>query len=65
MAEDITSEDIVDAALGPKRITGDEGTVEERGIDEVIKADKYNESKQATKPPYGMRCAKIRFPGTT
>lgn len=63
--DDITPEDISELAKSPKRITGDEGTVEERSIDELIKADKYQQSQQATKPPYGLRIGRIRFPSTT
>lgn len=60
----IESEDISNAAKGPKRVTGDEGTVEERPISELIEADRYEEQKEVTGVPFGMRIARLRFPGT-
>lgn len=60
----IDSDDINELATAPKRVTGDEGTVEERPIKEVIEADRYGNSKEVTKPPYGLRISTIRFPGT-
>jgi len=38
---------IADAAENPLRVVGDLGTVEERSIDELIKADKYLAGKTA------------------
>jgi hypothetical protein len=61
----LTAGDLIALAKGPKRVTGDEGTVEERSIKELIEADRYSQAKEAAGlPPYGMRIAKMRFPGT-
>jgi hypothetical protein len=60
----IEEDAINELAQAPKRVTGDEGTVEERDIKDVIAADRYEQSKKATRPPYGMRMAQIRSPGT-
>lgn len=63
---EITAEDIADLGKTPKRVTGDEGTVEERSVKELIEADRYACSKTgAAGVPYGLRIARIRFPGTT
>ncbi len=64
MAE-ITADEIMDMAEGPKRITGEEGTVEERAMDDVIKGDRYGLAKGITQPPYGIRMAHIRFGKTS
>lgn len=64
MPEEISPDDIVEAAKAPKRVTGDEGTVEERSVEEMIEADRYEKAQDATSPPFGMRMAKIRYPGT-
>lgn len=61
----ITTDAILEAAAGPKRVTGDEGTVEERDIDDLIKADRYAAAKGIDGPPFGLRIAKLKFPGTT
>lgn len=66
MADEITAEEVADAAKTPKRVTGDEGTVEERSVQELIDADRFACAKEAaTAVPYGLRIARIRFPGTT
>lgn len=54
-SEDI---DIVSAANNPLRMRTDEGSIEERSIDELIKADRYNKSSDASKVPWGMRIAR-------
>lgn len=64
MSDPIPSDVIKDLATAPKRTVGDEGSVEERPISELIEADRYNASKAAEKPPYGLRLARIRYPGT-
>lgn len=38
MSDEITAEDIVAQGQSPQRVTGDEGTVEERPIDDAIKS---------------------------
>jgi len=60
--------DIIDAANSPARVRTVEGTVEERPIPELIKADQYAATKaaaQAGAVPWGIRCARIRPPSTT
>jgi len=61
MTDEIDAADIVALGAGPKRITGEEGTVEERSVEEVIKADRYGMSKGLTKPPHGIYMDKIRY----
>ena len=64
MVDEITTSELNDLATGPERITGDEGTVKERPLQETIDGDRYIASKGITGPPYGLRIAKIRFPGS-
>jgi hypothetical protein len=62
MAE--ASEDqILDDALAPKKITGDEGSVEEHPIPDKILADKYLLAKRAAKKGFGVRMVRIIQPG--
>lgn len=58
--------EIEEAAQAPKKTAGDEGSIEERSIDELIQADRYEQAKQAgaNGPPYGMRKARFKKPGT-
>lgn len=60
----ITVDEFADLGKGPIRMTGDEGTVEERPIEQVIAADRYGSAKCISSVPYGLRIARIRFPGT-
>lgn len=59
----IEPEDIEDLAATPKRVRTDEGTVEERSVDELVKADRYAKQKAANAVPWGMRIAKIKPQG--
>lgn len=63
MADEI---DITGQANAPKKVTGDEGGIEERSVDELIAADRYTKAQGAgaSGPPHGLRISKIRFPGT-
>lgn len=54
---------IENAAQDPKRVRTAEGTVEERSVDELIKADKYTANKAATRPPFGLRMARTQPAG--
>lgn len=56
------SDTIEDAATNPKRVVGDLGTVEERSIDELIKADRYLAAKTASAAKQGFRIQVIRPP---
>ena len=60
----IESSDIEDNAKGPSRMTTEEGSVQEKSVDELIKADNHTKAAAATAVPYGLRLARIKFPGT-
>lgn len=60
----IDPDEIDELTTAPKRTTGDEGTVEERSIDEVIAGDRYTAAKRAEKAPWGLRRGRIQKPGT-
>jgi hypothetical protein len=51
-------------AVSPERVTGDEGTVKERNAKDAIELDQYAQAKRVSGPPYGMRMARVKFPGT-
>lgn len=56
---------IKDNAAGPKKATGDSGTVEQHGLQDQIAADKYLESKKASRAKgLGIKLAKISPGGT-
>jgi len=64
MAEDLDST-IRDNATGPKRAAGDAGSVEQHGLADQIAADKYLESKKASRSKgLGVKLAKISPGGT-
>ena len=61
----ISQTDVEDAGKGPKRVRTDEGYVEERPVDELIKADQYAATKAAQGAvPWGLRIARTKPPGT-
>jgi hypothetical protein len=62
MSVGLSDEELDDRVRAPKRVSGDEGTVEERDADQTIQLDVY--SKSASKPPYGMRLARVAPRGT-
>lgn len=53
-----------DLKNSPKRVSGDEGTVEERDADDAIQLDIYDRVGKVTGPPYGMRVARCVPRGT-
>ena len=56
---------IEELASAPKRTTTEEGTVEERPIEETIKGDQYSAAKSAANVvPWGIRVARIKPGGT-
>lgn len=59
-----TASEIADHAKSPQRVTTDEGTVQERSTKELIEADRYTKSCEAVQVPFGLRVARMRFPGT-
>jgi hypothetical protein len=64
MAEDL-SNSIQTNAEGPKSASGDAGSVEQHPIGDQIAADKYLESKKASRTRgLGIKLAKISPPGT-
>lgn len=56
--------DFAGLANAPKRTRTEEGTVEERTIDELIKADQYLKQQVADGAPWGIRVARAK-PGST
>lgn len=60
----ITDQAIAELAKSPRRTRTVEGTVEERSVNELIKADQYTTAKAATAVPWGMRVAKTKPPST-
>lgn len=57
--------DIIEMANAPARTRTVEGTVEERSIHELVKADQYAASKAASDlPPWGIRIARVKPGGT-
>lgn len=64
MTEDL-DDTIRDNAAGPKRAAGDAGSVEQHGLADQIAADKYLESKKASRVRgLGVKLAKISPGGT-
>jgi len=52
-------------ASGPRRASGDSGSVEQHGLNDQIAADKYLESKKASRAKgLGIKLAKISPGGT-
>ena len=61
----ITGIDIATLAKAPRRTRTVEGTVEERSVSDLIKADQYLTGKEAINAvPWGMRIAKTKPPST-
>lgn len=61
----ITDSEISDAAKNPKRVTTDEGTVEERSVSELIEAQKHaNANTGIDSPLHGLRISRFKPNGT-
>lgn len=61
----ITESNIEDLATSPRRTITDEGSVEERPMDETILGDQYATVKSAADTvPWGIRVAHIKPGGT-
>lgn len=59
----IDPDTIDELASSPKKTVTDEGSVEERGIDDLIKADQYTSAKAVgDNPLHGLRISKC-MPG--
>jgi len=64
MADDL-SNTIRDNASNPKRASGDSGSVEQHSLSDQIAADKYMESKKASRSKgLGIKLIKISPGGT-
>lgn len=62
---DTISDALIAAAAGPKRVSGDAGSVEQYGLAELIEAEKYQRSKCASSSANrGLRFTKLVPPGT-
>ncbi len=67
MAEptDTLEETLKTNAAGPKKAAGDAGSVEQHGLADQIAADKYLESKKASRGKgLGIKLVKIKAPGS-
>jgi hypothetical protein len=62
---EVVTTDLEASMFSPKRVRTEEGTVEERSVDELIKADRYLNSTPSETPPWGIRIARGRFGSTT
>lgn len=61
----LDSDQIDNMASAPKRTRTDEGTVEERSADDLIKLDQYSQAKaNGNKVPWGMTVARTKPGGT-
>lgn len=61
----ITQTEIEDKAKEPKKVRTDEGFVEERSVDELIKADKYKNAQAVMRVPWGLSIARTKPNSTT
>jgi hypothetical protein len=50
-------------AVGPKRVKGDSGEVEQHSLKEQIEADRYLASKKATRKGFAVRISKMKASG--
>ncbi|MCL2120603.1 MAG: hypothetical protein FWH27_19510 [Planctomycetaceae bacterium] len=66
-ASDKTLRDAIrENALGPKKVAGDAGSVEQHSLKDQIEAERFLASKEATKRPgLGIRLTKLVPDGTT
>ena len=63
VAENLDTQ-ICDNAAGPKKATGDSGSVEQHSLADQIAADRYLASKKATRSKgLGIRLSKLVPPG--
>ena len=57
----ISSSDIEEAGKAPKKVVTDEGSVEEKSVDELIKADRYNSASTIGDAPlHGLRVSRFK-----
>ena len=62
MGDDL-KDTIRENAAGPKRASGDAGSIEQHPLTEQIEADRYLASKQAAKKGLGVKMTKVVPPG--
>ena len=61
----IDEDKITEMAEAPKSVRTDEGRIEERPVDDLIKANNYNKSVAAAdRVPWGLRMARTKPGGT-
>lgn len=53
------SDQIADAAAGPQQVTGDQGSMTQRPIGELIEADRYLSAKRAMRRGIGIRRVRL------
>ena len=64
MGDDNLEQTIADNAAGPKKATGDSGSMEQHPLADQIEADRYLASKQAMRSKAkGIRLTKLVPPG--
>ena len=64
MADELDTS-IRDNASGPRKASGDSGSVEQHDLKDQIEADRYLNSKQAVKNGLGIRISKLLPPGAS
>ena len=64
MADELDTS-IRDNASGPRKASGDSGSVEQHDLKDQIEADRYLNSKQAVKNGLGIRKSKLIPPGAS
>ena len=61
----ISESDLENKAKEPKKVRTDEGFIEERSVDELIKADRYKAAQGVLRVPFGMTIARTKPNSTT
>jgi len=56
---------ILENARGPKKVSGDAGSVEQHSLSDQIAAERFLASKKATRQGLGIRLVKLQPDGTT
>jgi len=65
MADNDIDNTIKDNAAGPRKASGDSGAVEQHGLADQVAADKYLESKKASRSKgLGIKLVKVEPGGT-
>ena len=60
----ISKSDVEDKGKSPRKVSTDEGTVTERSVDDLIKADQYANSKDVgDNPLHGLRISRCKPAG--